>query len=108
MSQYRFTKDFGGVKAGNLANVGETVTVSIFELIREGILEEVKEEEWPRVGDTVWRFNRHGEVYSFRHEHSKCTFDGSYLLGIYRTKEEAEKARDDVREFIRNRNKSND
>jgi hypothetical protein len=30
------------------------------------------------------------------------------LLGNYHTKEEAEKARDDVREFIRNRNKSND
>lgn len=106
--QYRFTKDFLGFKKGETAlkqHEGFINDWSLIILLEAKIIEEVKDEEWPKVGDRVYRFTDYGEVY-----HANSTDDTvdrkiRSFLGNYHTKEEAEKARDDVREFIRNRNK---
>ena len=99
--QYRFTKDFGTRNAGEVIDGRYLFEVSSHDLFLAGILEEVKEEEWPKVGDKVWRFNHYGGTFSVPYVESDL--DEKYIMGNHRTKEEAEKARDDVREFIRNR-----
>lgn len=105
--QYRFTKDLGVIKAGDIYTILETVNISVKELVKVGLLEEVKEEEWPKMGDVMFAVDDCGFVRKARWMDSAVEHHRAFL-GIYRTKEEAEKARDDVREFIRNRNKSND
>ena len=77
-------------------------------MLHTGILEEVKEDEWPKVGGDYWFIDSDGDVWGSHWDGEVTDEYRQAFLGIYRTKEEAEKARDDVREFIRNRNKSND
>ena len=127
--QYRFTKDIQRAKKGQILSESEQkyfFLADVFDLmLHTGILEEVKEhsdplypcankecpvcnpvkeEEWPKVGDEYFCIRDEGGVSN------SCSWDDmpfevnrKNFLGIYRTKEEAEKARDDVREFIRNR-----
>ena len=108
--QYRFTKDARIGKKGQLLSPADENMFfldNVLDLyIHTGILEEVKEEEWPKNGELYWFIDGlNFEVCSSHWSNSVMDRYRVNFLGIYRTKEEAEKARDDVREFIRNRNK---
>ena len=102
--QYRFTKDFGRFKKGQILSDDKTtdwvIDLNDFQdamMLHTGILEEVKEEKKDK-----WYITGRGAVFN---QPSAKVQSRISFLGGYDTKEEAEKARDDVREFIRNRNK---
>lgn len=58
-----------------------------------GLLKPI-EKEWPQEGDNCWYIDGDGEVY--RMWWTRYSTEISYFMGIYKTREEAELARDRI------------
>ncbi len=100
MTKYIFTKDFPptGYKKGDLLVVHQDYNF-IATLLYLGIIEEVKEDVWPKIGDAYFHLGGSGMIFnSTWHD----DIDIKDFLGIYPTKELAEQARDAIRDFVKN------
>lgn len=73
--KYRLTEDWLEYKKGDVftyskekwltqnGSLKEDVTpIELSLLLKTGLLEEVKEEEWPILGDSVWYVDTYGEI----------------------------------------------
>lgn len=104
--RYRLTEDWlGEYKKGHVFDmdgIGEIgmSRVELSLLIKTGILEEVKEEEWPKVGHGYWYIGWNGMVYqdiwSQRvHEESAKVFGN-----IFHSKTEALEAAEKIKTLL--------
>lgn len=86
------------------SKLGDYTAINMMDLLELGQVEEVKE-EWPKVGDIYFFVDSFGDLYDRVWNNVKYPDrERRDFLGIYRTREAAEKVRDAIREFVKTLN----
>lgn len=74
--------------------------VELSLLLKTGILEEVKEEEWPREGDTYWYISTNGEVDYIKWQNNASHKEYKEFNNCFRTREEALEASEKIKTLL--------
>lgn len=116
MKTYKLTQDIGTHKSGMEVEVPEDGACAYYLdasytlhfdsaitalLIKTGILEEVKEEKWPKRGNGYYYLLNDGAIDSDEWDDHSVDYKRQNFLGIFRTREEAQKRIEQIREFVK-------